>query len=54
MTLVLIVEDEESISDALSYLLRKEGFQVAICPRGPARMRWRPSTATGPTWCCST
>jgi two-component system response regulator RegX3 len=35
MTLVLLVEDEESISDALSYLLRKEGFQVAICPTGP-------------------
>jgi hypothetical protein len=24
---VLIVEDEESISDALSYLMRKEGFE---------------------------
>jgi two-component system response regulator RegX3 len=35
VTLVLVVEDEESISDALSYLLRKEGFQVAICPTGP-------------------
>jgi two-component system, OmpR family, response regulator RegX3 len=35
VTLVLMVEDEESISDALSYLLRKEGFQVAICPTGP-------------------
>ena len=35
MTLVLVVEDEESISDALSYLLGKEGFQVAICPTGP-------------------
>jgi DNA-binding response OmpR family regulator len=45
-TLVLVVEDEESISDALSYLLRKEGFQVAICPTGPDALR--PSTATGP------
>ena len=35
MTLVLVVEDEESISDALSYLLRKEGFQVVVCPAGP-------------------
>jgi two-component system response regulator RegX3 len=35
VTLVLVVEDEESISDALCYLLRKEGFQVAICPTGP-------------------
>ena len=35
MTFVLVVEDEESISDALSYLLRKEGFEVAVCPTGP-------------------
>jgi two-component system, OmpR family, response regulator RegX3 len=32
---VLVVEDEESFSDALSYLLRKEGFEVAVCPTGP-------------------
>jgi two-component system, OmpR family, response regulator RegX3 len=32
---VLVVEDEESFSDALSYLLRKEGFDVAVCPTGP-------------------
>ena len=35
MTRVLVVEDEESFSDALSYLLRKEGFDVAVCPTGP-------------------
>ena len=35
MTLVLVVEDEESFSDALSYMLRKEGFEVAVCPTGP-------------------
>jgi two-component system response regulator RegX3 len=35
MTRVLLVEDEESFSDALSYLLRKQGFQVAACPTGP-------------------
>ncbi len=35
MALVLIVEDEESFSDALSYRLRKEGFEVAVCPTGP-------------------
>jgi two-component system, OmpR family, response regulator RegX3 len=34
MTRVLLVEDEESFSDPLSYLLRKEGFQVAVCPAG--------------------
>lgn len=35
MTLVLVVEDEPSFSDALAYRLRKEGFEVAVCPTGP-------------------
>ncbi|WP_018657437.1 response regulator transcription factor [Actinomadura flavalba] len=35
MTRVLVVEDEESFSDALSYNLRKEGFEVAIAATGP-------------------
>jgi two-component system, OmpR family, response regulator RegX3 len=35
VTLVLVVEDEESFSDALSYMLRKQGFEVAVCPTGP-------------------
>jgi two-component system response regulator RegX3 len=35
VTFVLVVEDEESISDALAYMLRKEGFEVAVCPTGP-------------------
>src|SRR3954471_6520381 len=35
MTRILVVEDEESFSDALSYLLRKEGFEVAIAGNGP-------------------
>ncbi|MGN6162894.1 MAG: response regulator [Marmoricola sp.] len=35
MTRVLVVEDEESYSDALAYLLRKEGFEVAIAATGP-------------------
>ncbi len=34
MTRVLVVEDEESFSDALSYMLRKEGFEVAVTPTG--------------------
>ena len=34
MTRVLVVEDEESFSDALSYMLRKEGFEVAVSPTG--------------------
>ncbi len=35
MTRVLVVEDEESFSDALSYLLRKEGYDVAVAASGP-------------------
>ena len=35
MTRVLVVEDEDSFSDALSYMLRKEGFDVALAPTGP-------------------
>jgi two-component system, OmpR family, response regulator RegX3 len=34
VTRVLVVEDEESFSDALSYMLRKEGFEVAVTPTG--------------------
>ncbi len=35
MTRVLVVEDEESYSDALAYLLRKEGYDVAVAGTGP-------------------
>lgn len=35
MTRVLVVEDEESFSDAISYNLRKEGFEVAVAATGP-------------------
>jgi len=35
VTRVLVVEDEESFSDALSYSLRREGFEVAVCATGP-------------------
>ncbi|MEJ7770343.1 MAG: response regulator transcription factor [Geodermatophilaceae bacterium] len=38
MTRVLVVEDEESFSDALSYLLRKEGYEVDIAETGPAAL----------------
>lgn len=34
MTRVLVVEDEESFSDALSFMLRKEGFEVGIAADG--------------------
>jgi two-component system response regulator RegX3 len=35
MTRVLVVEDEESFSDALSYMLRREGFDAAVAGTGP-------------------
>ena len=35
MTRVLVVEDEESYSDALAYMLRKEGFEVSVAATGP-------------------
>jgi two-component system, OmpR family, response regulator RegX3 len=35
VTRVLVVEDEDSFSDALSYMLRKEGFEVAVAASGP-------------------
>ena len=35
MTRVLVVEDEESYSEALAYMLRKEGYDVAIASTGP-------------------
>jgi two-component system response regulator RegX3 len=34
MTRVLVVEDEESYSDPLAYMLRKEGYDVAIAADG--------------------
>ena len=53
MTRILVVEDEQSFSDPLSYLLRKEGYEVGD-RRDRARPRWRSSTGPAPTWCCST
>ncbi len=35
MTRVLVVEDEESYVDALTYMLGKEGFEVAVARTGP-------------------
>ncbi|HEY7176082.1 MAG TPA: response regulator transcription factor [Micromonosporaceae bacterium] len=35
MSRVLVVEDEDSFSDALSYMLRKEGFEVSVAVTGP-------------------
>lgn len=39
MTRVLVVEDEESFSDALSYMLRKEGFEVSVAGDGDAAIK---------------
>jgi two-component system response regulator RegX3 len=38
LTRVLVVEDEESFSDALSYMLRREGFEVSVAATGPAAL----------------
>ncbi len=38
MTRVLVVEDEDSFSDALSYMLRREGFEAVVAANGPAAL----------------
>ncbi len=38
MSRVLVVEDEASFSDALSYMLRKEGFEVSVAPTGTSAL----------------
>jgi two-component system response regulator RegX3 len=38
VTRVLVVEDEESISDALAFMLRREGFEVAVTADGLAAL----------------
>jgi len=35
VTRVLVVEDEESFSEPLAYMLRREGFEVAVAATGP-------------------
>jgi two-component system, OmpR family, response regulator RegX3 len=35
VTRVLVVEDEESFSDALSFMLRREGYEVEVADTGP-------------------
>ena len=52
MTRVLVVEDEESFSDPLSYMLRREGFQAVVAATGPEALA--SSTAGGRTSSCST
>ena len=38
MTRILVVEDEESFRDALSYMLGREGFDVTLAESGPAAL----------------
>ncbi len=38
MTRVLVVEDEESFSDALSFMLRREGYEVGVASDGAAAL----------------
>ena len=35
MTRVLVVEDEESFSDPVAYMLRREGYEVSVAATGP-------------------
>ena len=34
MTSILVVEDEKSLSEPLAYLLRREGYDVAVVDNG--------------------
>jgi two-component system response regulator RegX3 len=38
MTRLLVVEDEQSISDPLAYMLTREGFDVGVAATGPAAL----------------
>lgn len=38
MTKILVVEDEASFSDALAYLLGREGFEVSVADSGPGAL----------------
>ncbi|WP_261571242.1 response regulator transcription factor [Frankia gtarii] len=38
MTRLLVVEDEESFSDALSFMLEREGFEVGVVVDGPSAL----------------
>ena len=52
MTHLLVIEDEESFSETLAYMLTREGFEVRIASTGPPVSKT--SSATAPTSCCST
>ena len=35
MAKILVVEDEETLSEAIAFLLSKEGFEVTVAATGP-------------------
>jgi hypothetical protein len=49
---ILIADDEPNILISLEFLMKREGFEVSVARDGTRR--WRPSGASGPTWCCWT
>ena len=52
MTRILIIEDEGSYREALTFMLGKEGFDVAA--RRTGRAAWPSTSATARIWCCWT
>lgn len=49
---ILVVEDDNNISNLIKMYLDKEGFDVASPPT--AARPWRNSRKKSPTLCCST
>ena len=50
MSKILIVEDEEALSDPLAFLLGREGFQTIVVDT--VWMLCRCLTARARIWCC--
>ena len=49
MTRILIIEDEESYREALTYMLNKDS---TLPPRLMAKAAWPSTTAMARTWFC--
>ena len=50
---VLVVDDDASLAEMLTIVLRQEGFEGTNLLRAATRP-WTPSGTSDPTWCCST